>query len=1047
MITTETKILPSPFPGLRPFKTEETHLFFGREGQIDEVLEKLEENNFIAILGTSGSGKSSLMYCGLIPSLYGGFITQQGSNWKVIVSRPGISPIHNLAEELIKSEVHEELDDVSFQIKKESNLAVLRSTSLGLIELVKNIRQDEDENILIVIDQFEELFRFNRMEANLNTANESSAFVKLLMNAIQQTEIPIYVVITMRSDYIGDCANFPQLTNMINNSHYLIPQMTREQKRAAVLGPVAVGSGTMASRLVQQLLNDLGDKHDQLPILQHALMRTWDYWTKQRKNNEPIDIVHYEFIGGMEEALSLHADEAFEELNKREKDICAILFKALTEKGADGRGIRRPTKLKDIAEITAAHINEIINVVEAFRMVGRTLLMPSPTITLNGDSIIDISHESLMRVWVRCKEWVEEEGESVKMYVRLSEAAGMYQIGKTGLWRSPDLQVALNWKQKQKPNLIWAQRYDPAFERAMVFLESSRVTYEEEERSKERLQKRQVQRAKYTAIIIGLIAIVALFAGIFGSLKADEAEKAKKLTEKSLVEAENARIFAEGETKKAKIEKNAADVARKKALKEEGKAKKAAQESLIEKKRAEAALKEAEKQKILAQKNANEAKKQKDAADLQKELALENEKKAIKAKKEAELNRKEAERLNFLSISNAMAVKSLRINDTTLRTLIAKQAYLFNKNYNKGRSNPDVYEGLYFAKKTLEISDFNTLVGHKDAIRAMAFDKGGKHLYTAGSDGKIFKWDFNNLKRERTLYYQKKDVIFRALEISPDNRWLVVGTNLAGIQLFDLSIPDPKVKLLEEHDEAVWSLQFSPDSKYIYTTGADGKIIKWDLNSLNSSVIAENTKNKIRSLAISKDGNQLVGAMDDGQILMWNLKKENEMEVIYHEKGDIATAIAFSPIESHLVVKGFESGKVYIWDLNKSEKAHELEGHDARISDITFSEDGKYIASSSFDRSVRIWNMINPKQEPIVLNDHQDWVKSIIFTPDDKSLVTGCRDNVVRVFPLDINLLANNICNNIERNLTQKEWNKYIGSNIEYEKTCPDIQAENKDDE
>ncbi len=138
----------------------------------------------------------------------------------------------------------------------------------------------------------------------------------LLTNAIEQTDLPIYIIMTMRSDFIGDCAKFPHFTSLINDSHYLIPQMTRDQKRTAILGPVAVGGGNMTSRLVQQLLNDLGDNTDQLPILQHALMRTWDYWTKHETENNPIDIFHYEAIGGMEEALSQHANEAYAELDR-----------------------------------------------------------------------------------------------------------------------------------------------------------------------------------------------------------------------------------------------------------------------------------------------------------------------------------------------------------------------------------------------------------------------------------------------------------------------------------------------------------------------------------------------------------------------------------------------------------------------------------------------------------------------------------------------------------------------------------------------------------
>ena len=124
-----------------------------------------------------------------------------------------------------------------------------------------------------------------------------------------------------------------------------------------------------------------------------------------------------------------------------------------------------------------------------------------------------------MRIWVRLKNWVDEEHESAQMYMRLSDAAEMYQIGRTGLWRPPDLQLALNWQKKQQPNRLWAQQYNEAFERAIVFLDTSRITYEAEQKNQERLQQRMLRRTRLAAIILGILAVIAiafLVYGVFG---------------------------------------------------------------------------------------------------------------------------------------------------------------------------------------------------------------------------------------------------------------------------------------------------------------------------------------------------------------------------------------------------------------------------------------------------------------------------------------------------------------------------------------------------
>ncbi|MEQ9229839.1 MAG: High-affnity carbon uptake protein Hat/HatR, partial [Cyclobacteriaceae bacterium] len=492
-----------PFPGLRPFGIEESHLFFGREGQSDEVLVKLSENRFVSILGSSGSGKSSLMYCGLIPTLYGGFMTEAGSHWKIVVTRPGGGPIDNLAEALlIQDKEYSNLSDEDKLIRKTIISTVLRSSSLGLVEVIRQLKTNDYQNILILVDQFEELFRYRRLEAATSDLDESSAFVNLLLEAVHQFDEPIFVSLTMRSDFIGECAQYPDLTQMINDSHYLIPQMTRDQKRVAIEGPVAVGGGRIAPRLTQQLLNDVGDNPDQLPILQHSLMRTWAFWTENRKPEEPMDLRHYNAIGTLREALSLHANEAFDSLSKREQEICETMFKALIERGSENQGIRRPTKLATIAAIAGVSEDEVTRVVERFREPGRSLLMPPYGVKLESETVVDISHESLMRIWVRLKRWLDEEAKAAEMYLKLSEAAERYQEGKAGLWQMPDLQLALNWREENRPTLVWGQRYNPAYERTMVFLETSEKAYLTEQRNKELLQKRQVRRMRFTVIFL-----------------------------------------------------------------------------------------------------------------------------------------------------------------------------------------------------------------------------------------------------------------------------------------------------------------------------------------------------------------------------------------------------------------------------------------------------------------------------------------------------------------------------------------------------------------
>ena len=492
----QSKEISNPFPGLRPFEANEYRLFFGREGQSDALIARLQRSHFLAVVGTSGSGKSSLVRAGLLPALRGGMMAGAGSGWRICIMRPGSDPIGNLALALAQEDVLLEAGAGLPPAEAEAVIeATLRRGALGLVDAARQARLNPHEKLMVVVDQFEELFRFRAARAAASTGDDASAFVKLLLEAAQQNEMPIYVVPTMRSDFLGDCAQFQGLPEAINDGQYLIPRMTRDERRFAITGPVGVTRGKITEPLVNRLMNDVGDNPDQLPILQHALMRTWGFWFAHCRNGEPIGLEHYEAVGTMADALSKHADEAFDELpDARSRLIAELLFKALTERGADNREIRRPTSLKDICAIANASPLEVGAVIDVFRKGGRSFLMPSAGTDLKPETVIDISHESLIRNWDRLQEWVDEEAQSARIYRRLAEAAVLHREGQEGLAIDPALQIALDWRARQKPNAAWANRYRSEFDTAIAFLDASRAHRDAEIAAQEHERQEKIER-------------------------------------------------------------------------------------------------------------------------------------------------------------------------------------------------------------------------------------------------------------------------------------------------------------------------------------------------------------------------------------------------------------------------------------------------------------------------------------------------------------------------------------------------------------------------
>ena len=223
-----------------------------------------------------------------------------------------------------------------------------RQGSQALVHQAQVPRDSNEANLLIVVDQFEELFRFQQVRTT-HVREEAAEFVSMLLNLASQKEIPIYVVLTMRSDFLGECDGFQGLPEAMNTSQYLVPRLTRHQRREAILGPIRLAGAAITPRLTDRLLNESLDTRDDLPVLQHVLMQTYTMWAEDGKG--PIDIEHYEKSGTIQHALSLHADEALAGLSDESLAIAKRMFQALTETDASNRRIRRPANLHEIVAV------------------------------------------------------------------------------------------------------------------------------------------------------------------------------------------------------------------------------------------------------------------------------------------------------------------------------------------------------------------------------------------------------------------------------------------------------------------------------------------------------------------------------------------------------------------------------------------------------------------------------------------------------------------------------------------------------------------------
>lgn len=1006
----------NPFPGLRSFEENEDLLFFGREKQVVELVKKLRQEKFLAVIGSSGSGKSSLVKSGLIPSLHSGFMSGAGSNWKICTFRPGNNPIGNMAKAIVEndilySDIKTEEDRLTFTSITESTL---RRSSNGLVETYKQSGIDIKNNLLILVDQFEEIFRFSKIEKDAKEGKRDSiAFINLLLRASEQKEYPIYVVFTMRSDFLGDCTAFRGLPEAINEGQYLVPRMTREERREAITGPVAVGGATITPQLLNQLLNDVGDNPDQLPILQHALMRTWNVWVAKNKPDSPIDIAEYEEIGTMTNALSQHAEEAFNELDtERKKQICESLFKSLTDRGSDSRGIRRPTKLNEICKLSNANKKEVIEVINIFRDTGRSFLMPPIEVEINEETIIDISHESLMRCWSRLINWVEEENQSSEIYLRLCEAANLYELGKGGLWRDPELQLAWKWKEEAKPNITWASRYNNYFDKAMLYLDYCKQQSELAIQHKEKMHKRRLKRARVIAIFISGIALIAFLLAVYSFdqrnlankqklvalAKTEEAEKQKKnaLTQKQVaeinaIEAEKQRKIAEANAVEA--EKQTSEAIKQKAAAEVNAAEASKQKSIAEKQAAEA-----EKQRKIADNNAAEANHQKKKAE---EKTIEAEKQRKYAEEQRKISNKLKELAEARNLANLSLQKFREGNKQESKSLAIK-AYEINKENNGPKQNSEIYTALH-TNWTDQIKNKNQATYHKHPVKYIVGKNKENILFTADEAGLIYaakeeKGVINPIGKPFTV---KGDI--RVMAVSDNGLNLYAATANGNCYVFDIN---SNHQIIQKHiiklNGIANSIAVINHQTFLVLTDKELTKITIDKASVMQASII---RSGLSTLFVSKETGKIY-LSENNKIIVFNTYNDlvnNTVFTSYLLPSKIMS-LALSSNDKYIAA-GTYDGTLWLKEINTANTAITNTIHKSSINSIQFNKlnhENWQLATASADHTIKLIDvkqfLVNKQTEDIItLNEggHTKWVYNIWYSNDNNHLYSCSEDKKI----------------------------------------------------
>jgi tetratricopeptide (TPR) repeat protein len=483
-----------PFPGLRPFGYSDHKYFFGRTDQTFALYRMIDRSRFVAVVGSSGSGKSSLVFAGLCPLLDRESRDAGGRNWIWRDMAPGGAPLDrliDLLDELAKpSGEHAAGGKVGSQRDRIAYL--IRTSSRGLVQALGEIENLKGKTFLLIIDQLEELFRYSTSPQSRNRSGdllsrgEPVLFVQLLIEASRSPECDVRVMVTLRSDFIGDCARFHDLPEAVSETQFLVPSLTRVQREETIRKPIEKAKATIDPMLVERLLNDNSEDMDQLPVLQHCLLRLWDEAGREASvvDASPLrhlTLKHYRAIGSMDGALSRHADEILRGLPGLEFAV-QLVFRALAEFDKDGRVTRRVVSFEQLLAETGLPEPDLRTVLDRFRDADCSFLRPAPPQKLENDTLIDVGHEALLRRWERVsgkpstspdagvKEagWLTVEKRDAEIYhgllarAREEDPLPFRQVKRRlGWWATPGHTQA------------WAKRYGGGFAQVQKLLDKS----------------------------------------------------------------------------------------------------------------------------------------------------------------------------------------------------------------------------------------------------------------------------------------------------------------------------------------------------------------------------------------------------------------------------------------------------------------------------------------------------------------------------------------------------------------------------------------------